>query len=159
MPDDIKRAVNSSVTVFREKNRTQKDERNGYRRHSARIGRPSPNSWICSEHFVGGLQSDDPLSPAYYVPTIFWFTSRERKRFHKRQLEVYKRQTARCSRSAAQACISSEVTNSLFDYELRCQSLKGLGETGSEKQLLVDRGAKKSAVSGKTTQEKLQFPI
>ena len=30
---------------------------------------PTEHTWICSSHFVGGVKSDDPSSPAY-VPTL-----------------------------------------------------------------------------------------
>ena len=41
--------------------------------------RPNASTVICSQHFVGGRRSDDPLSPAY-VPSIFSFTTPRRKR-------------------------------------------------------------------------------
>ena len=31
---------------------------------------PSPYTWICSSHFIGGAKSDDPTSPSY-SPSIF----------------------------------------------------------------------------------------
>ena len=31
---------------------------------------PTPYTWICSAHFVGGVKSDEPTSPAY-TPSLF----------------------------------------------------------------------------------------
>ncbi|KAM9823363.1 uncharacterized protein ACBT44_008150 isoform 1-T1 [Syngnathus typhle] len=48
-------------------------------RNSSKLWKPTIHSYICSDHFVGGAKSDDPLHPAY-VPTLFTFTSSEKKR-------------------------------------------------------------------------------
>ena len=82
-----------------------------------------------------------PAFSCVHANDILVYFSRE-KRFHKRQLEAYKWRTSCRSRSAAQACTLSKVKNSLFDYELCCQSGKRPGETSSEKELLADHGAK-----------------
>ena len=40
---------------------------------------PNNNMWICSEHFVTGAWSNNPLAPNY-VPTIFPYTDSPVKR-------------------------------------------------------------------------------
>jgi len=40
---------------------------------------PTNYTWICSQHFVSGSKSDDPLSPNY-VPSIFSFVKTPVKR-------------------------------------------------------------------------------
>ena len=59
--------------------------------------RPGKHSWICSEHFVGGSKSDDPLSPAY-IPSIFSFLSSPVKRQLLRKQADYVRRKGRCLR-------------------------------------------------------------
>ena len=52
---------------------------------------PNEFSWLCSAHFVGGVKSNDPLSPAY-IPKIFSFNeSPTLKRKSQQQLDAYER--------------------------------------------------------------------
>lgn len=37
---------------------------------SKKFWQPTPYTWICSTHFVGGVKSDEPTSPAY-TPSFF----------------------------------------------------------------------------------------
>ena len=49
---------------------------------------PTEHSWLCSEHFISGKKSDDPLSPDF-VPTVFNYMQSPEKRRGKRQLQRY----------------------------------------------------------------------
>ena len=51
---------------------------------------PTVSSWICSEHFVTGSKSNDPLSPAF-VPSIFLHIKSPAKRKASKDLKRYKR--------------------------------------------------------------------
>ena len=55
---------------------------------------PGKNSWLCSAHFIGGRNSDDPLSPDFY-PQVFASVSSPVKRKQKRSLEAYERRAKR----------------------------------------------------------------
>lgn len=46
---------------------------------------PNEHLWLCSEHFVSGEKSNDPLSPDY-APTIFQYVSSHLKR--KKKLRI-----------------------------------------------------------------------
>ncbi|XP_065197987.1 peroxynitrite isomerase THAP4-like [Sycon ciliatum] len=50
--------------------------------------RPKKLTWVCSQHFVGGAKSDDPLSPAF-VPRIFRYTTAARRLRYETQLKSY----------------------------------------------------------------------
>ncbi|XP_019859329.1 PREDICTED: uncharacterized protein LOC100640513 [Amphimedon queenslandica] len=49
---------------------------------------PKQHTVICSQHFVGGVKSDDPLSPSY-VPSLFAFTSSPLKRKASHDMQRY----------------------------------------------------------------------
>jgi hypothetical protein len=51
---------------------------------------PTEHSWICSSHFVGGVKSDDPSSPAY-IPTLFDHVRSPEKRKAEQNLVRYDR--------------------------------------------------------------------
>ena len=51
---------------------------------------PTNYTWICSQHFVSGSKSDDPLSPNY-VPSIFSFVKSPVKRKAADDMMRYKR--------------------------------------------------------------------
>ena len=53
---------------------------------------PGKHDRLCSQHFVSGAKSDDPLSPDY-VPTIFRFMKSPKKRKQSRALLAYERRT------------------------------------------------------------------
>ena len=48
---------------------------------------PNEHSWLCSEHFVSGEKSNDPLSPDYIL-TIFKHVSSPAKRKNRRSMQV-----------------------------------------------------------------------
>ena len=60
----------------------------------AAVGRkdwePNEYSWLCSEHFISGCKSNDPLSPDY-IPTIFAHTKSPVKRKAAVDLERFER--------------------------------------------------------------------
>ena len=51
---------------------------------------PNEHSWICSDHFICGEKSNDPLSPDY-VLSIFKHLSSPFKRKRARDMERYER--------------------------------------------------------------------
>ena len=51
---------------------------------------PTNYTWICSQHFVSGCKSDDPLSPNY-VPSVFSFVKSPVKRKAADDLKRYER--------------------------------------------------------------------
>ena len=51
---------------------------------------PTNYTWICSQHFVSGSKSDDPLSPNY-VPSIFSFVKSPVKRKAADDMKRYER--------------------------------------------------------------------
>ncbi|XP_065889366.1 uncharacterized protein [Dysidea avara] len=54
---------------------------------------PTQNTWICSEHFISGEKSSDPLSPDY-VPSVFQHVSSPQKRKLGESLSRYERRKA-----------------------------------------------------------------
>ena len=55
---------------------------------------PTKNSWLCSEHFISGKKSEEPLCPDF-VPSVFKFIASPVKRKQKRSLETYERRKRR----------------------------------------------------------------
>ena len=51
---------------------------------------PTEHTWICSEHFVSRVKSNNPLAPNY-VPTIFQYTTSPVKRKLEAKLEAFMR--------------------------------------------------------------------
>ncbi len=54
---------------------------------------PNEHTWICSAHFVGGLKSNDPLSPAY-IPSMFVHVESPVKRKAEQDMVRYERNKA-----------------------------------------------------------------
>ena len=51
---------------------------------------PNEYTWLCSAHFIGGVKSNDPLSPDY-MPSIFSFSTSTQKLRFQQQLDDYER--------------------------------------------------------------------
>ena len=74
---------------------------------------PTEYSWICSEHFVSGTKSNNPLAPNY-VPTIFkHIGSPSKRRVQSRMVSFNRRQSMKRRRrdneASSSASISEEV--------------------------------------------------
>ena len=54
---------------------------------------PNEYTWICSEHFVSGVKSANPLAPNY-IPTIFKHVKSPEKRRNETQMVEFKRRQA-----------------------------------------------------------------
>ena len=113
----------------------------------AAVGRknwtPNAHSWICSDHFVSGAKSNDPLSPDY-VPSVFSHTKSPMKRKlasdmerYERKVESKKRRVENSERLAAATSLLalSEDGNGCVYCELRTglQSMTDLTMTDIEK--------------------------
>lgn len=75
--------------------------------------KPTKNSRVCSEHFVGGRKSDDRNSPGS-VPTIFSFTASPVKRKREHDVEVYEQRKKRrinFGKSAAAPAVNVTVAS------------------------------------------------
>jgi len=81
---------------------------------------PNEHSWICSEHFISGEKSNDPLSPDY-VPSIFKHLPSPLKRKRARDMARYERLSLRKdaevdkqSAAAALLALSEDGNGTLF---------------------------------------------
>ena len=54
---------------------------------------PTEHSWICSEHFVSNVKSNNPLAPNY-IPTIFQHVKTPEKRRFEAELDTFNRRQA-----------------------------------------------------------------
>ena len=62
---------------------------------------PNDNTWICSQHFVNGEKSNNPLAPNY-IPTIFPQLSSPEKRKQENDVARFeKRQKTKCKKFSA----------------------------------------------------------
>jgi len=69
-------------------------------------------TWICSAHFVGGVKSNDPASPAY-IPSLFSHGKSPFKRKAENDMQRYNR-TKACKRKQLEASLREEVAEGLM---------------------------------------------
>ena len=120
---------------------------------------PSEYSWICSEHFVTGAKSNNPLAPNY-VPTIFSHVESPVKRrmegriddFHRRQA-LKRRRTSMSSTLA----ISQETTTNADDVP-DPQSRDKYPQVTDE-QLVINATEELSRRSSPSTEQQLQCRV
>jgi len=79
---------------------------------------PNSSTWICSEHFVTGKKSDDPLAPNY-IPTIFPQVKTPEKRKLENSAAVFQRReaTRRKRLYAVQQALPSRENNTENERE------------------------------------------
>ena len=85
---------------------------------------PTEYSWICSEHFVSGSKSNNPLAPNF-VPTIFKHVDSPSKRrmqsrmisFNRRQAMKRRRRDNEASNEASSSASSSEVDEAVDEID------------------------------------------
>ena len=76
---------------------------------------PTEYSWICSEHFVSGSKSNNPLAPNF-VPTIFkHVNSPSKRRMQSRMISFNRRQAM--NRRRREASSSSEVVEAVDEID------------------------------------------
>ena len=82
---------------------------------------PTEYTWICSEHFISGVKSNNPLAPNY-VPSLFQHTKSPVKRRLKARGEGFARRQATKRRRAEE---SQRVEQAKEDKErLRLQAIE-----------------------------------
>ncbi|XP_063729929.1 DNA endonuclease RBBP8 isoform X2 [Eleginops maclovinus] len=69
---------------------------------------PAVGFRLCSDHFISGRKSDNPLSPDF-IPSIFDYLPSPEKRRHKTRLEVFNRRQKAKLHKVEQAKISAEA--------------------------------------------------
>ncbi len=69
---------------------------------------PNEHTWICSAHFVGGLKSNDSLSPAY-IPSIFVHVESPAKRKAQQDVVRYERNKATRKRRLGEYLAVEEI--------------------------------------------------
>ena len=116
---------------------------------------PSEYSWICSEHFVTGAKSNNPLAPNY-VATIFSHVESPMKRrmydFHRRQALKW-----RCTSMSSTLAISQETTMNADDVPDPQATDKHPQVT--DEQLVINATEELSQCSSPSTEQQLQCRV
>ena len=73
---------------------------------------PNQYTWICSAHFVRGVKSNDPASPAY-VPSLFSYVKSPVKRKAENDMQRYNR-TKACKKRRLEASLREEAAEGLM---------------------------------------------
>ena len=121
---------------------------------------PTEYSWICSEHFVSGTKSNNPLAPNY-VPTIFkHIDTLSKRRVQSRMVGFSRRQSMKWRRRDNEASSSaniSEVVETVDDIDSNSPML--YEEDGNvavtEEQLVSNAHDKLEAMKCKALQKEL----
>ena len=70
-------------------------------------------TWICSAHFVGGVKSSDPASPAY-VPSLFCHVKSPVKRKAENDMQRYNRTNA-CKKRRLETSLREEAADMILN--------------------------------------------
>ena len=145
---------------------------------------PNEHLWLCSEHFVSGEKSNDPLSPDY-APTIFQYVSSPLKRKKAKDLSRYERLSATKKRKDAESdkragadalLILSEEGNGMLycephtgrhcstqltmaeidEMEALCMVLKQENDTLRKRTEFLEAEIRRIAVEGAETKSELE---
>ena len=83
---------------------------------------PTEYTWICSEHFITGTKSNDPLAPNY-VPSIFkHLTSPIKRRLEGKASDYQRRQVTKKRR--AEEASRQELAEKAREKELKDEAVR-----------------------------------